>query len=81
MPEEALKVRADIVFALWLGKDRQVFLSVSNDVDAGGEVWRFELRGDSTQRLGTYAGRDMETLKINFNGLLRALMTKAASED
>ena len=81
VPEEALKVRADIVFALWLGKDRQVFLSVSNDVDAGGEVWRFELRGDSTQRLGTYAGRDMETLKINFNGLLRALMTKAASED
>ena len=66
------------MFALWLGRDPQVFLSISNDIDTAGPVWRFELRGDSTQGLGSYAGRDMETLKVRFNGLLRALMKKAA---
>jgi len=44
-------------------------------------VWRFELRGGSTRDLGSYAGRDMETLKVRSNGLLRALMKKAAGED
>ena len=81
VPEEALTIRADIMFGLWLGKDPQVFLSISNDIDSAGPVWRFELRGGSTQDLGSYAGRDMETLKVRFNGLLRALMKRAADED
>ena len=59
VPEKALKARADIVLALWRGKDPQIFLSVSNDIDIHETVWRFELRGDSTERLGSYAGWDM----------------------
>ena len=81
VPENALKARADIVLALWWGKDPQIFLSVSNDIDTHETVWRFELRGDSTERLGSYAGRDMNELKLRFNGLLRALMVKAAREN
>ncbi len=81
VPDKALKARADILLALWRGKDPQIFLSVSNDIDARETVWRFELRGDSTQRLGFYAGRDMESLKMRFNGLLRALMAKAARKN
>ena len=81
VPEEALKARAEILFALWRGKDPQILLSVSNDIDTRETVWRFELRGDSTQRLGSYAGRDMRSLKIRFNRLLRALMAKVACEN
>ena len=60
VPENALKARADIVLALWRGKDPQIFLSVSNDIDTHETVWRFELRGDSTERLGSYAGPGYE---------------------
>ena len=81
VPEKALKARADIVLTLWRGKDPQIFLSVSNDIDTHENVWRFELRGDSTERLGSYAGWDLNDLKLRFNGLLRALMAKAAREN